>query len=287
MQQPERRFVNIDGINVHYIDAGEGPPVLLLHGLGTSLVTWQRNIGPLVEGGYRVLALDLPGHGDSDKPRSLSYDPVNGARLVHQFLRARGVAQAAVVGNSAGGLIGGLFGIAHPEQVNRMVLVASGGLGRQVCWYLRIASLPGVGEFLYHSGIHKSIDVSNHIFFQKPAFLSEVLPEMHRVRNQPGSRHAAIRAVRSSINFFGLRKQLHILQRLSQLSIPLLTVWGAEDQIIPAAHAREVVKAVPSSIVRILPQCGHWPHMEKAEEFNDLLVRFFSGRLDNGRQPAT
>lgn len=286
MQQAKHRFIAIDGVKVHYIDEGEGPAVLLLHGLGTSLVTWHRNIAPLAEGGHRVLALDLPGHGDSDKPRSLSYDPVSAARLLRRFLQLQGVEQVAVVGNSAGGLIGGLLGLTYPEQVSRMVLVAAGGLGRRLCWFLRIASLPGLGDLLYHPRFQNAFNLSKHIFFQEPPFLGEVLPEMHRVRNLPGSRYAAIRAVRSSVNIFGLRKQRHILQRLTELSIPLLTVWGAEDRIIPAAHALEVRRAIPNSIVRIIPQCGHWPHMEKAEEFNDLLLRFFSGRLDNSQHPS-
>lgn len=286
MQQAQHKFIDIDGINVHYIDAGEGPPVLLLHGLGTSLVTWHCNVVPLVDAGYRVLALDLPGHGDSDKPRTLSYDPVNAVRVVHRFLELQGVDQTTLVGNSAGGLIGGLYAVTHPERVSRVVLVASGGLGRQVCWFLRIASLPWVGELLYRPSLRNAIDLSKHIFFQEPPVLGEVLPEMYRVRNLPGARHAAIQSVRSSINLWGLRKQRQILHRLTQLSIPLLTVWGAEDNIIPVEHALEVERLIPNSIVCIIPQCGHWPHMERAEEFNDLLVRFISKRLDNGQHPA-
>jgi 4,5:9,10-diseco-3-hydroxy-5,9,17-trioxoandrosta-1(10),2-diene-4-oate hydrolase len=239
-------------------------------------------VDPLVAAGYRVLALDLPGHGDSDKPRTLSYDPISGANLLREFLTLLGVERASVVGNSAGGLVVGQFGITYPEQVDRMVLVPAGGLGREVCWYLRVMSIPVLGELLYQPKIQDALDLSKRIFYQEPPFLNEVLPEMRRVRNMPGTRYAAVQAVRSSINLWGLRKQQYILDRLTELSKPLLAVWGKEDNIIPAIHAEEVRRAIPNSFVRIIPQCGHWPHMEKAQEFNDLLVQFFNGSLDNG-----
>ena len=97
MQWAQRKYVNLDGVNVHYVEAGAGPTVLLLHGLGTSLITWRQNVGPLAAAGFHVLAPDLPGHGDSDKPRHLSYDPLSGAHLLHRFLQSQGVAHAHAV----------------------------------------------------------------------------------------------------------------------------------------------------------------------------------------------
>ena len=257
--------------------------MLLLHGLGTSLVTWNRNIEPLAAAGFTVLALDLPGHGDSDKPKHLSYDPVAGADLIHRFLQTLGVERLSLVGTSAGGLIVGLFALNHPEKVKSLALVASGGLGRQLSWFLRAISLPILGELLYQPGLQNMIDVGNRIFYQPPPFLDEVLQEMYRVRTLPGARRAALGAIRSSINFMGLRKHRYILSRLKQLPVPLMTVWGREDNIIPVSHARLVQQELPDSVVHIMPWCGHWPHMEKAAEFNDLLVRFLRGGLDNGR----
>jgi 4,5:9,10-diseco-3-hydroxy-5,9,17-trioxoandrosta-1(10),2-diene-4-oate hydrolase len=280
------KYVDISGINVHYVESGEGPAVLLLHGLGTSLITWHRNVDALAAAGYKVLALDLPGHGDSDKPRHLSYDPVTGAKVIKEFLDTQRVEQVSVVGSSAGGLVVGMFALAHPEKVDRLVFVASGGLGRRVCWYLRIMSVPGLGELFYQPKFQNSIVLSKRIFHQQPPFLAEILPEMFRVRNLPGSRQAALRAVRSSINLFGLRKQRYILHQLKKLAKPVMAVWGAQDSIIPASHAVEVQQALPNSIVHVMPNCGHWPHMEKAEEFNDLLIRFFRGTLDNGHHPT-
>jgi pimeloyl-ACP methyl ester carboxylesterase len=282
----ESRHILIGGLRVHYVQAGEGPAVLLLHGVGTSLVTWNRNIGPLAAAGFRVLALDLPGHGDSDKPRHLSYDPVAGAILIQQFMAHLGLERLSLVGNSAGGLIVSLFALKYPERVERLVLVASGGLGRNLPWFLRIASLPMVGELLYHPHLDRHYYIAGRVFHQRPPFLSEVLPEMLRVRTLPGAKHAALQAIRSSINLLGLRKQRYILQQLQQLPVPLMIVWGEQDKVLPVSHARSVQQALPDSLVHIMPQCGHWPHMERAEEFNDLLARFLGGSPNNGSRPT-
>lgn len=277
MQQVEAKYLTVGQLNVHYVEAGEGPVVLLVHGLGTSLITWYRNIDPLVEAGYRVIALDLPGHGDSDKPRDMSYDPEAAPIFLKGFLEALGVERATVVGSSAGGLLVAMFALAHPEMVEKLVLVASGGLGYEVSWFLRIVSVPGLGELLYQPRLHRTADIAKFLFHQPPPFLDEVMPEMQRVRNLPGSRFAALRAIRSSINLLGLRKQRHILHRLKRLPAPLMIVWGQEDVIIPVSHAASVMEELPQSVVHIISECGHWPHMEKSEEFNGHLLRFLVG----------
>jgi 4,5:9,10-diseco-3-hydroxy-5,9,17-trioxoandrosta-1(10),2-diene-4-oate hydrolase len=270
------QHILIEGVNVHYIQAGEGPVVLLLHGLGTSLVTWCRNIVPLATAGFQVLALDLPGYGDSDKPKHLSYDPVAGATLIHRFLATLGVERASLVGNSAGGLIVSLFALSYPEKVERLVLVSSGGLGRQMSWFLRLLSLPIVGDLFYQPHLQAPYDITRRVFYQPPLFLPEVLPEMQRTLSLPGFRHAGLKSIRSSINLFGLRQHRYILPQLKQLPAPLMIVWGEEDKILPVSHARLAQQALPDSVVHIIPQCGHWPHMEKDTEFNALLTRFLS-----------
>ena len=276
----EHKTVEVDGINVHYVRSGEGPVVLLLHGLGTSLITWSRNIKPLTDAGYTVLAPDLPGHGDSDKPKSLNYDPLAGAGLIDRFLGALDIQRLSMVGSSAGGLVAALFTLDNPAKVERLVLVASGGLGRQISWILRMASLPVLGEVLYQPRLHDKFDLSKWIFYRPPPFLGEILPEMYRVRALPGSRRAALKSIRSSINFRGLRKRHFILSRLQQCSVPMMTVWGEEDIILPVSHAAAVQEALPHPVVHTIPECGHWPHMEKADEFNDLLASFLQGSLD-------
>ena len=286
MEGCQKTYVTQGGINVHYLDAGEGPAVLLVHGLGTSMVTWYCNIDALVSGGYRVLALDLPGHGDSDKPKNLAYDPVGAAELIRQLLVELKLDRISLVGNSAGGLVAGLFSLAFPHQVEKLVLVASGGLGRRVAWVLRAVSVPVLGELFYQPALQSSPSLVRRIFFRPPPFLAEVLPEMERVRKLPGARHAAIQSIRSSVNLLGQRKKSYILDRLKDLKRPLLTIWGEQDSILPVSQAEAVRLALPRSVTRVIPECGHWPHMEKAEQFNELLMQFLDGSL-SGPSPHT
>lgn len=279
MPRLEHKRVNLAGVNVHYAQAGEGPVVLLVHGLGTSSVTWGHNIEPIAAAGYTVLAPDLPGYGDSDKPRWLSYSPEAGARLIHDFLDALGVDRVSLVGNSAGGLISGLFALDHPLRVERLVLVASGGLGRDVSWALRILSVPVLGELIYQPMLLRMLGVGNRLFYRPPAFPEGFLPGPERL--DPESRRATIKAVRSGITLFGQKKRCRIIDRLAGLAVPIMTVWGTEDRYIPVSHAHLMSRVLPRSEVRTITECGHWPHMERADEFNALLIRFLEAGPDD------
>ena len=259
----------------------------MVHGLGASLVIWLRNVDPIAEAGFTVLALDLPGHGDSDKPKHLSYDPLSGAQLLHDFVSALGVERLSVVGSSAGGLMVGLIALEHPEKVDRLVLVGSGGLGKRVSWFLRMISLPVVGELFYQPWLHRKMGTTKKIFYKPPPFIDEVLLELHRVRSLPGSKRASSRSLRSSINYFGLRRQRYVVDRLKECPVPLLTVWAEEDIIIPISQADMIRRELPNSTVHTMPEYGHWPHMEKPDEFNLLLADFLRTAPLDGTGPAS
>ena len=279
MPRLEHKRINLGGINLHYAQVGQGPVVLLVHGLGTSSVTWGHNIEPLADAGYTVLAPDLPGHGDSDKPRSLSYGPGAGARLIHDFLNALGMDRVSLVGNSAGGLISGIFALDYPLRVDRLVLVASAGLGRDVSWGLRMVSVPVLGELVYQPMLLRLIGVNSRLFYRPPAFPDGFRPGASR--SDPESRRVTIRAIRSCITLFGQKKRCQMLDRLGGLTAPIMTVWDTEDRYIPVSHALLIGRALPRSEVRTIPECGHWPHMKKPAEFNALLIQFLEDRLDD------
>ena len=123
--------------------------VLLIHGLADSLLSWYCNIDALADAGFRVIAPDLPGSGDSDKPDHLEYDSYSAAEFIYDFSQELGISKLSLVGNSSGGLISGLFALEHPEMVSNMTLVAPGGFGRRVSWLLRAISIPVLGDLLY------------------------------------------------------------------------------------------------------------------------------------------
>ncbi len=222
----------------------------------------------------------MPGYGDSDKPRYLDYTPANRAKVLNDFLEVLGVDRAVVAGNSAGGLVAGMFALNYPSRVERLVLVAPGGMGKEVAWVLHLAVLPGLGEAIFRTPVFDKFDFHRLTFCNAPKFLDQVLPELRRTARLPGARRALLRSIGSSVNLFGQRKENMILDRLSKLPTPILTVWGQEDIIIPASQTQEVARLLPRSIVKTIPDCGHWPHMEQEDTFNRLLADFLRGDVD-------
>lgn len=279
MQRAEYNTTSVWGLNVRYVDTGkavEGPVVLLLHGLADSLISWYCNIDFLADAGYRVIALDLPGFGESDKPSHLEYDPGSAADFVYDFCQELGIEKLSLVGNSAGGLIAGLFALEHPTVVEKLVLVDSAGLGRKVSWLLRAISVPILGDMVYRPKLNSMIGLSKRLFYQPPAILEELLPEMDRIKLLPGASMATVRSIRSSINLRGLRRKWQILSRLKQSEVPLMVIWGADDFIIPVSHAEAARRELPQCDVQVLPEFGHWPQMEKPSVFNPLVADFLN-----------
>ena len=279
MQRAEYNTTSVWGLNVRYVDTGkavEGPVVLLLHGLADSLISWYCNIDFLADAGYRVIALDLPGFGESDKPSHLEYDPGSAADFVYDFCQELGIEKLSLVGNSAGGLIAGLFALEHPTVVEKLILVDSAGLGRKVSWLLRAISVPILGDMVYRPKLNSMIGLSKRLFYQPPAILEELLPEMDRIKLLPGASMATVRSIRSSINLRGLRRKWQILSRLKQSEVPLMVIWGADDFIIPVSHAEAARRELPQCDVQVLPEFGHWPQMEKPSVFNPLVADFLN-----------
>ena len=271
--------VSVGGIDVRYAIAGEGPAVLLVHGLASSMITWYCNIEAVAEAGFTAIALDLPGYGDSGMADHLDYDPESGARFLADFTAELGIDRFSVVGNSAGGLIAGVTALKYPDRVDKVVLVAAAGLGRRLSWPLRIISVPVLGELIYKPHRFSKTAIVKRIFFRPPAILDDILPEMLRVRCLPHAPQVMLRSVRSGVNLLGLRREHNILHRLRDHPTPVLAVWGEDDLVIPPVKAEDVKRALPHATIHVLPECGHWPQMEKPEQFNRILTKFLSQPL--------
>ena len=276
MPRAQIENLTVDGISVNYAVAGKGPAVLLVHGLASSLITWCCNIDALADAGFTAIAIDLPGYGDSGLPTHLDYTPDSGARFLGDFTGRLGLDRFSIVGSSAGGLIAGLTALKYPDRVEKVALVGSAGLGRQLSWPLRLISIPVVGELIYQPRMFGKAAVARRLFYRPPDVLDAIYPELLRVKCLPHAPYVMLRSVRSGVTLMGLRPDLNMLDRLRGLQAPLLTVWGEDDAIIPAAQAEDVRRALPGSAVHTLPQCGHWPHMEKPDQFNQILTAFLS-----------
>ena len=203
-----------------------------------------------------------------------------------EFASELGIDRFSLVGNSAGGLVAGVTALAHPQRVEKVALVGSAGLGKRISWPLRLISIPVVGELIYKPQMISKDALIKRIFYRPPDFLDEIMPEMVRVRCLPHGPQVMLQSVRSGVNLLGIRPEHHILNRLGELEAQLLAVWGEDDLVIPPIEEDDVRRVVPDSTVQVLPECGHWPHMEKPDEFNRILIDFLSRPSPSEAVPA-
>ena len=257
--------------------------MLLVHGLGTSLAVWGENIIPLAEG-HTVYALDLPGYGKSDKPRGLDHDAVAGAHFLVRFMDTLGISRVTLIGHSGGGLVTAICALLYPQRVERLVLVDTAGLGRPMAWFLRLASLPFLGELLHIPNVRNARNLMKSVFYDPHPVSEALVEELMQVRNIPEAKTATLRAIRSAINLWGLRKNMMVLHGFKDFLKPLLIIWGREDRIIPVSHAHHAPKVLPHCKVHIIPHCGHWPQMERPKEFNLVVLRFMKEAFNREKE---
>ena len=271
------REIRVEGVPTRFLTAGEGAPLVLLHGVGDNALDWRWVI-PALARDHRVYAPDLPGSGGSSKPAADSYSPAYFERFVGSFLDALGVERAAVVGNSLGGLAGLRFVLSEPERVTALGLVAAAGLGRKVSPALRSLSLPGYGGLAVAWGARRpgaaqrALGRSALLFARPRRVPREWLKEQYRLARLPGFLKAQLATVRGQVGIRGQREVLS--ERLPGLRTPTLVVWGERDRVLPASQAYEAAARLPNSSFELIPDCGHLPQVEHPDRFAAVLGRF-------------
>ena len=265
----EEQKIEVEGLPTRYLTAGEGPPLLLLHGVGDNAFDWQW-VMPALAHTYQVYSLDLPGSGGSAKPLP-DYSPAFFTRFAAAFLNALGVERAAVVGNSLGGLVGLRLALSDPERVAALGLVSSGGLGREVTYALRSLTLSGYGKLAVAWGkrrpgaLQRALGRSALLFARPWRVPREWIKEQYRLARLPGFLEAQLATLRAQV---GLRGQREVLvDRLSHLKVPTLVVWGARDRVLPYSQGQEAAARLPEGSLELVPDCGHAPHVEQPERF--------------------
>ena len=262
-------------MRIRYIEAGEGTPLVLVHGLTSSKVAWRDNIEALAER-HRVYAVDLPGHGDSDK-YDVNYDSVFIVGLMREFILGLGHERVALAGISLGGGVSLLTALEHPEMVSKLILCGSGALGREIAMVIRLASLPVVGEFMLGGPLDNVGAMARKCFYDKGLVPEEVVEELRRTNSLPGAREAALTIIRKYISVWGVRSPYVMTARLKELDVPTMLFWGADDEIIPVRHAVRAAQMIPGAGLHVFEKCGHWPQMEHLQKFNRLMLEFLAG----------
>jgi pimeloyl-ACP methyl ester carboxylesterase len=285
----ELKTTTIHGHRVGYYQAGRGPVLLLLHGIGRSALTWKRVIRDLAQH-YTVVAPDLLGHGTSERLRG-DYSLGAHASTVRDLLVTLGHDRVSLCGHSLGGGVAMVFAYQFPERCERLILVDSGGLGPEVSPWLRLMSLPG-SEFIVPlgtwPGLSRAAVAVGGRLGQLGFRLSPVADEIWQAYHALGSadaRHAFLATLREVIDFHG--QKVSAVDRLYLASqVPVMIVWGTEDRIIPVDHARAAHRSMPGSRLEILKGVGHFPHAEDPEGFVALLEDFMRSTRASHVTPA-
>ncbi|MFI2651363.1 alpha/beta fold hydrolase [Micromonospora fulviviridis] len=257
--------------------AGDGPPVVLLHGIGRTLEDFTA-VHAALAGDHRVLAVDLPGHGGSaplDDPHTL---PAL-ATAVAGFLDAAGVTGPAhLVGNSLGGAVAMRLAADAPERAASLVLVNSAGFGREVTAALRLLSVRPLARLLLrpHPAIARRTE---RAIFHDPAHVTEErIATALAAARQPHAARVMLELVRDLGTWRGVRPEwrAELLDAVAALDLPTLLVWGDRDQILPAAHLAHARTRLPKAQSHLFRDTGHMPQIERAAEFEALVRRFWS-----------
>jgi pimeloyl-ACP methyl ester carboxylesterase len=280
----EAREVDLHGHRVEYRAVGNGPPVVLIHGMINSSRHWQ-DVALALADSYTVIAPDLIGHGDSATPRG-DYSLGAHAASIRDLLAAIGVDRATIVGHSLGGGVAMQFFYQFPQRTERLVLISSGGLGRDVSPMLRAAAIPGASALLRLAARPRLIAALDGAAarlqargVEQSVYVRAVARAMRPLQDA-GSRRAFLQTLRSVIEGGGQR--VSALDRLYLLrDVPMLIVWGERDHTIPLAHGREAAAAIPQARFETLPRAAHFPHLDDP----DGLARALRDFLDD-TEPA-
>jgi pimeloyl-ACP methyl ester carboxylesterase len=276
-RKPQRRHLDLHGNRLEYRTAGEGPVILLVHGITSDSSIWER-VMPGLARTQTVIAPDLPGHGRSDKPKG-DYSLGAHACCLRDLLLGLGHQHATLVGHSLGGGIAMQFSYQFPDLCDRLVLVDSGGLGREVSVLLRAASLPGSEFVLPVLAASRLLDAGARVgglLDRVGLKLGTDLEQMargHTTLSDAASRSAFLHTLRAVVDPSGQRIDATNRLYLAEL-LPLLLIWGERDSIIPVSHARAAHARLPSSRLEVLGRSGHFPQLDEPECFLEVLLDF-------------
>jgi len=276
-KQFEEWQITLHGRRVIYRIAGSGPPVVLIHGMLNSSSHWQ-SVAMELARDHTVVAPDQIGHGDSAAPRG-DYSLGAHAASIRDLLAAIGIDRASIVGHSLGGGVAMQFFYQFPQRVERLVLVSSGGLGREVSPMLRTAALPGVSALLsltiqprVLAGLAGTGRRMRERALAGGVYLQAIARALRPLENAD-ARQAFLTTLRSVIDVHGQRvsatDRLYLLE-----SMPTMIVWGERDNTIPLIHGRRAHEAIPHSFFRTLPNAAHFPHLEDPDGLSRLLREF-------------
>lgn len=257
------KSVTVFGLKINYVEAGSGPTVILIHGLGGSLNNWAPTVGPLSQK-YHVIALDQVGFGHSDKPM-INYRVGTLVDFFDGFMTVLKIDKATLVGNSLGGWTAAAFALAHPEKVHKLVLVDAAGFS------LDKGVDPRTLNRLNASTLEGARQMIGLVFYNKFYSSDAVVSSFFTQKMMAGDGYTIQRFIDSIAN-----NEDVLDNTVTGIKQPTLVIWGKQDLLVPIATGERFHNSIKGSEMVVIDQCGHVPQIEKASEFNAALMKFLA-----------
>ena len=270
------QFADVEGVRVRYLDTGEGPPVVLVHGFASSLDTWG-TVVPELSKKHRVVALDLKGFGWSDRPEG-DYSPRAQAELVMKLATIRGLERFILVGHSFGASVVLAATMAHPERIAKIALYDAFVYEDQIPTFFHWSKADGLGETLFTLFYKERADERMRLAFYDPSFVTEALVEsVEGQLDRPGTVAAALQTVRQM-------RYAEVEAGYKRVQTPALLLWGREDTVTPLAYGERLSNDLKQARLVVYPQCGHFPMLEARNKSTAELVAFADDAAKAERQ---
>ena len=273
------RYIEVMGARLRYRSEGRGPNVLLVHGLGASLETWNWTI-PALRDTYTTVAVDFPGFGQSE-PLDSALTPEGAARVVLAFMDALDLRTTAIIGSSLGGAIATLAAGTAPERFTAVVLADPGGFDAGLSPLLRLQTIRGLGEAI--TSLAKFAPRRTLAFtFHDPRRIPDELVDVTRQNAKRAvTGRTYLRALRTAATLDGVRlEHIYSVRRAAaRITAPTLVVWGDKDRVIPPGQGKVAVETIPGARLLVIRGIGHLPLVEDAEAFNGAVLAFLSRAL--------
>ncbi|HSE19751.1 MAG TPA: alpha/beta hydrolase [Pyrinomonadaceae bacterium] len=267
-------FVDLDGIRVHYQEAGDprAPAIVLIHGFASSTLVWSKVFLRLAEAGYRVIAVDMLGYGYSAKPRNGEYTIAGQAKLLTRLLDELGIPRAIFVGSSYGGAVAATCALDYPDRVEKLILVGTVNNNRPLEFTLmRLFGAPVFGDVVSPLliGSRRLLRRRMKRVYDRHAWVMD--------ERRVDARHLPLRAAgthRAIINTVRRWDAERISRDAHLITQPTLLLWGENDREIPISDGERLHEEIPGSRLIVFLKCGHLPHEEYPEAFTNVVIDF-------------
>ncbi len=264
----------------YFIEQGQGPNLVLLHGLGASSFSWRHNIGPLARH-FRVVAPDLPPRGRSPAPLDGDYTVAGQIRGILDFLDRRGIERAALAGNSLGGGLALLLARDYPERFPALILLAPAAALTRLPWIFYPLRLPFLGRPVAALLGPWIVPPALCLIYHHRELITPEVVAGYAALFRDFRRRLALGRLCRQLDLLPLDQVEALLQKMQKIRQPVSLIWGARDRILPVRQAQWLKARLPQAQLHLLPEVGHAPQEEAPAEVNKIIIAFLTGSLNN------